>query len=227
MRPLMIFGAGFGTRMGALTADRPKPLIEVAERSLLDRALDLGRDAGCAPIVVNAHYRAAQIARHLEGSGVILSHEAPEILDTGGGLRNALPFLGEGPVATLNPDCVWAGPNPLTFLEAAWDPARMGALLLLVPLERSLAHVGAGDFALDPEGRLVRKGPNIFSGAQIIDPSGLGLIEGDAFSLNLYWNALSGQGRLFGIRYPGRWCDVGHPDGIAAAETLLGEASDV
>jgi MurNAc alpha-1-phosphate uridylyltransferase len=223
----MIFGAGFGTRMGALTAGRPKPLIEVAGRTLLDRTLDLGRDAGCAPIVVNAHYLAASLESHLAGSDVVLSIETPEILDTGGGLRHALPRLGPGAVATLNPDCVWAGPNPLILLRDAWDPARMGALLLLVPLEQSHAHEGTGDFALDPDGRLLRNGPNVYTGAQILDPSGLGDVADPVFSLNVYWNALASEGRLFGMVYPGRWCDVGHPAGIAAAEALLGGGPDV
>lgn len=217
----MIFGAGFGTRMGALTADRPKPLIEVAGLSLLDRARAIGAEAGCAPVVVNTHYRAGQIAEHLSGSDVIVSDESPRILDTGGGLRHALPHLGPGPVATLNPDGVWSGPNPLTCLEAAWDPARMSALLLLVPVERSLAHKGSGDFTLAGDGRLTRTGPNVYTGAQIIDPSGLDEIKDRVFSLNLYWNALAARGRLYGLVYPGRWCDVGHPEGIDAAEALL------
>ena len=227
MRPLMIFGAGVGTRMGALTAERPKPLLEVAGRTLVDRALEIGRDAGSAPVVVNTHYLADQMDRHLGGRDILVSHETPDILDTGGGLRQALPLLGEGAVATLNPDCIWAGTNPLSLLEEAWDSTRMGALLLVVPLEQSLAHEGAGDFDIDRAGRLLRGGPNIYTGAQIIDPSGLGRIAARAFSLNVYWNALAEQGRLFGLPYPGRWCDVGHPGGIAAAEALLGEVRDV
>lgn len=227
MRPLMIFGAGFGTRMGALTADRPKPLIEVAGRTLLDRAIEIGEEAGCAPVVVNTHYRADQMARHLEGRDVLVSHETPEILDTGGGLRRALPLLGETAVATLNPDCVWAGPNPLSLLERAWDPARMGALLLVVPLEQSLAHTGSGDFRVEAGGRLFRSGPNVYTGAQIVDPTGLADIPGRSFSLNVYWDALARNGRLFGLVYPGQWCDVGHPAGVAAAETLLRDLPDV
>jgi MurNAc alpha-1-phosphate uridylyltransferase len=99
--------------MGALTRDRPKPLVEVAGRALIDHALDLV--AGYAPprTVVNLHYRAGQLAAHLSGRGVALSHETPYILDTGGGLRAALPLLGDGPVLTMNSDAVWRGPNPL------------------------------------------------------------------------------------------------------------------
>jgi MurNAc alpha-1-phosphate uridylyltransferase len=219
----MIFGAGFGTRMGALTATRPKPLIPVAGVTLLDRARALGAETGHSPVVVNTHYMAEAMAHHLAGTGVRLSPEATRILDTGGGLRQALPLLGTGPVATLNPDCVWAGPNPLRVLEEAWDPARMGALLLVVPPERRHAHEGAGDFDIAEDGQLRRKGPHVYTGAQILDPSGLHDIADEVFSLNLLWNRLAADQRLFGVVYPGRWCDVGHPAGIAAAEALLAQ----
>ncbi|OZA00061.1 MAG: nucleotidyltransferase, partial [Rhodobacterales bacterium 17-64-5] len=128
--PLMLFAAGFGTRMGALTADRPKPLVMVAGRALIDHALDVAAGAGADRVVVNTHYRADQIAAHLAGRGVKISPEDP-ILETGGGLRAALPLLGPGPVAILNSDAIWTGANPLTQLAAAWDGARMEALLLL------------------------------------------------------------------------------------------------
>ncbi|MGI1662194.1 nucleotidyltransferase family protein [Palleronia sp. KMU-117] len=209
--------------MGALTAARPKPLIEVAGVTLLDRARALAHESGHSPVVVNTHYKAEAMARHLAGTDVRLSPEAPRILDTGGGLRHALPLLGDGPVATLNPDCVWSGPNPLRVLEGAWDPARMGALLLVVPLGRSHAHEGTGDFDLADDGRLRRKGPYVYTGAQILDPAGLGEIADEVFSLNLLWNRLATERRLFGVVYPGRWCDVGHPAGIQAAEALLGQ----
>lgn len=225
--PLMIFGAGFGTRMGPLTATRPKPLIDLGGVTLLDRARALGAGAGCAPVVVNTHYLAEAMARHLAGTGTIVSHESPRILETGGGLRHALPHLGPGPVATLNPDVLWSGPNPLTLLGSAWDPDRMGALLLVLPLSRAVAHMGSGDFSMDSDGRLGRVGPFVYTGAQILDPSGLHEIDEEVFSLNLLWAELAAEGRLFGIPYPGRWCDVGHPEGLAAAEALLAESPDV
>ena len=216
---LMIFAAGFGRRMGALTETRPKPLIEVAGETLLDRALAIGRAAGPSRIVANAHYEAAQIDRHLSGTEVRVVHETPDILDTGGGLRNALPHLGTGPVFTLNPDAAWRGPNPLNALASAWRDG-MGALLLLVPADRARAHGGRGDFALD-EDRLIRGGPFVYTGAQIVDPSRLDEIPDAAFSLNRYWDLLAAEGRLHGAVYDGDWCDVGHPDGIAQAERML------
>ena len=143
----MLFAAGFGTRMGELTRSRPKPLIPVAGRALLDHALDLAAGAGLSRQVVNAHYLAEQVVAHLDGRGIPVAVETPEILDTGGGLRAALPLLGPGPVFTLNTDAVWTGPNPLVTLAGAWDPARMDALLLLMRryCDEQLVNVGSGE----------------------------------------------------------------------------------
>ncbi|SMX32544.1 nucleotidyltransferase family protein [Maliponia aquimaris] len=216
---VMLFAAGFGTRMGALTIDRPKPLIKVAGRALLDHALDLTR--GIPTRVVNAHYHADQIVAHLHGTDVRVSVEQPEILDTGGGLRNALPLLGTVPVYTLNTDAIWKGPNPLDLLRAAWRPDQMDALLLCVPLERAIGRQGGGDFSLDAEGRLHRGGDLVYSGAQILRTEGLAQIPDPVFSLNRLWNAQADKGRLYGLPYPGQWCDVGRPEGIALAERML------
>lgn len=219
--PLMIFAAGLGTRMRPLTDMRPKPLIEVGGTTLLDRALALGRNAGAAPVVVNTHYLGAQIRRHLAGQDVLISSEAGSLLDTGGGLRKALPLLGAGPVMTLNPDVVWTGPNPLAALAAAWDETRMDALLALVPLDRATARKGAGDFTLDPEGRIARQGDLVYGGAQIIRPDLLAAIPERAFSLNRLWDQMIAEGRAFGMIHPGGWCDVGYPEAIPLAEALL------
>ena len=221
---VMLFAAGFGTRMGALTADRPKPLIEVAGRALLDHALDLAEAHGPLRKVVNAHYRAEQIEMHLAGRDVAVSIEEPDILDTGGGLRNALPLLGAGPVFTMNSDAVWAGPNPLALLQAAWDPARMEALLMTVPLENALGHGGTGDFTRAPDGRLQRGPGQVYGGIQIIKTDLLADIEAEKFSLNLLWDMMLQRETLFGLPYTGRWCDVGHPGGIPLAESLLAGA---
>lgn len=219
---VMLFAAGFGTRMGALTADRPKPLIPVAGKPLIDHALDLVRPAAPSRIVANIHYLPDQLRQHLDGSGVILSDESDRILETGGGLRKALPLLGSGPVFTMNTDAVWQGPNPLTLLSQAWEPDRMDALLLCIPRENAVGHTGAGDFLMDDENRL-RRGPGlVYSGLQILKADGLADIEEQVFSLNLLWNRMLDQGRLFGVGYPGQWCDVGRPEGIAQAEKMIG-----
>jgi len=225
-RAVMLFAAGFGTRMGALTADRPKPLIEISGRAMLDRALDLARAVAPDRIVVNTHYKAGMIADHLAGQEVALSPETPDILDTGGGLRAALPLLGTAPVYTLNPDAIWAGPNPLALLRDAWRPDEMDALLLCLPPERAHGRSGPDDFTADARGRIARGPGLVYGGAQIIRTEALAEIPERAFSLNRLWDAMIAQGRAHALTYPGQWCDVGHPGGIALAENLL-ERADV
>lgn len=223
--PLMMFAAGFGTRMKPLTDDRPKPLIEVAGKPLFDHALELGRDAGCTPIVANLHYKADQLEQHLAGTGVITMIEWPEILDTGGGLRNALNRLGDNTVVTMNTDAVWAGPNPIDLLQDAWEPDRMDAMLIGIRLENARGYDGAGDFTLAEDGRLSRGAGLLYGGVQIIKTDLLLDISEPVFSLNLLWDAMLSRKRLFGLPYPGLWCDVGHPAGISRAEEMLASAS--
>jgi MurNAc alpha-1-phosphate uridylyltransferase len=221
---ILIFAAGFGTRMGTLTADRPKPLVSVAGRALLDHALDCVDGADIGRKVVNTHYRHEQVARHLEHrDDITLSHETPEILETGGGLRHAQPLLGPGPVFTLNTDAVWTGSNPLRQLAARWDPARMDALLLLVPRSRATGYGGKGDFVLEDTGRISRGPGLVYTGAQIIRPDRLSEIEESCFSVNRLWDLLLKDGRCFGAVHDGGWCDVGRPEGIGTAEAMLSE----
>ncbi len=223
---LMLFAAGFGTRMKHLTKTQPKPMIKVAGKPLIDHAIDLGRDAGCAPIVANLHYLPDVLEAHLAPQSVQTVTELPDILETGGGLRNALPVLGAKPVFTSNTDAVWAGPNPLRLLADAWRPEVMDALLMTVPLDHAVGHGGGGDFDLDANGALTRGGAMIYGGVQIIKTDGLADIDLAKFSLNLLWDRMLQDGRLHGLTYPGRWCDVGHPEGITLAEQML-ENADV
>ena len=228
--PLMLFAAGFGTRMGALTRDRPKPLIAVAGRSLLDHALALADEAGITRPAINLHYRGDQIAAHLAGRDVALSWESEMILETGGGLKAARPLLGSGPVLTLNTDAVWTGANPLRELASAWDTVRMEALLLLVPLSRAMGHEGSGDFNLGADGRISRAegGPGlVYVGAQILNPARLAGFSQRVFSLNLLWDRMIAEGSAYGLIHDGGWCDVGRPEGIALAEALLAQSGDV
>lgn len=215
----MLFAAGFGTRMGALTKDRPKPLIEVAGKPLLEHALEFTTKIPTR--VVNAHYHAAQIEAYAENRNLIVSTERPDILDTGGGLRHALPLLGDGPTFALNTDAVWHGPNPLDLLKSAWNPDVMNALLLCVPLQNAIGRKGGGDFSLTEDNQLIRKGDLVYTGAQITKTEGLQHIPDAVFSLNLLWNQMAENGRLHGLTYPGKWCDVGHPDGITLAEDMV------
>ncbi len=227
--PLLIFAAGFGTRMRELTADRPKPLIPVAGRPLIDHALQVARLAGVARPVVNLHYRAAQMEEHLREAGVVFSLEHGQILETGGGLKAALPVLGPGPVMVLNSDAIWTGLNPLAQLIAAWDGARMDALLLLLPVEAASAHGSVSDFRLAADGRISRArgaAGHVYLGASMINPDRLAQISDAVFSLNRPWDDIITDGRAYGLVHQGGWCDVGTPEGIGAAEALLKAGSN-
>ncbi len=220
---VMIFAAGFGTRMGALTRNTPKPLINVAGRPLIDRALDLAQAVHPRRIVANLHYLPDQLEAHLAPKQVLTTREEPDVLETGGGLRAALPLLGSGPVFTLNPDAIWSGPNPMELLKQAWDPDKMDALLMCVPIDQTIGHTGTGDFTADPDGRISRGPGLIYGGTQIMKTEGLAAFPQKAFSLNLSWDQMHQAGRLFGLTYPGRWCDVGRPEGIVLAERLISD----
>lgn len=219
---IMLFAAGFGTRMGALTATCPKPLIKVAGKALIDHALDIVDATNLNTVVANSHYLPEMLADHLVDRNVILSYE-PEILETGGGLRHALPLLGNGAVFTLNTDAVWTGNNPLETLRIAWDPEKMDALLLLVPPENARGYTRDGDFLQATDGTIKRGPGMVYSGAQIIKTDGLENIHDSKFSLHALWDQMYENGRIFGVIHSGGWCDVGTPAGITIAETMLGE----
>ncbi len=226
----MVLAAGLGTRMRPLTDDRPKPLLELGGRSLLDHALDRLQAAGVAQVVVNAHWFGAQIeaamARRTDPRIHLQREES--LLETGGGVAMALPRLGEAPFAVVNGDAFWLdGPTPaLTRLAAAFDDAEMDALLLMVRTTQVEGAVGKGDFLLDPVGRMRRPkereiAPYLFAGVQILSPR---LFEGapsGAFSLNRLYDAAIGRGRLFGLVHDGLWFHLSTPEDLRHAEATL------
>ena len=224
----MLFAAGRGTRMGALTADQPKPLVTVAGKSLIDHAMAQVDAVQPSRKVANLHYKAEMLRGPLTLRGYALSEEET-LLETGGGLRLALPLLGSGPVMTLNSDAVWTGENPFAQLSQTWDAARMDGLLLLLPGGRATGHHGPGDFLRDSDGRLSRAqgAPgDVYLGAQILRTDDLAEVAQQVFSLNLIWDRMIARGRLFGVIHQGGWCDVGRPEGIALAEALLAGAQN-
>ncbi|MEM9393831.1 MAG: nucleotidyltransferase family protein [Pseudomonadota bacterium] len=218
---VMIFAAGFGTRMGALTQSCPKPLLQVGGQPLLHHALGIADSAGIDRKVVNIHYLPDQVRTALKDrADVAISDETSEILDTGGGLKAARPLLGEDAVFTLNSDAIWSDPQVLQPLAEAWDPDRMDALLLTVPLARAKGRPAPGDFALAADGQLERGGAYVYTGAQILSLSTLETVTERAFSLNRIWDGAARENRLFGLEYSGHWVDVGHPEGLVLANKL-------
>ncbi len=217
----MIFAAGYGTRMGDLTKSTPKPMIPVGGRPMIDYAIDWAREAGLTNIVANTHHLADQLETYLSPTDVRTSHEAPKILETGGGLKAGLPLLGSEPLVTLNSDAMLSGPNPVSLLLDHWQP-QMQALLLLVPKSQALTSRDTADFSLE-HGEICRNGDHFYTGIQILNPVRLYEIEDTSFSLNQYWDLLAETVPLNGLVYPGTWCDVGDPQGIIMAEKMLAD----
>lgn len=224
----MVLAAGLGLRMRPITETLPKPLVAVAGRTMLDRALDHLAAARVGQLVVNTHWLADKVAAHLAGRpGITLSHEEV-LLETGGGVAKALPHLGAAPFYVVNSDIIWTdGAIPaLKRLADAWDDGRMDGLLLLSRTATAMGYEGAGDFFLDPQGvprrRAAREvAPLLFSGVQILSPRLFkGAPEGK-FSLNLLYDRALEDGRLFGIVHDGRWFHVGTPQALPEVEAAL------
>lgn len=224
----MILAAGRGERMRPLTDTTPKPMIPVAGRSMLDRSMDRLAAHGVRTIVVNVHHLGEQIAAQL-GSRAQIVREG-RLLDTGGSVKNALPLLGAGPWFILNGDGLWRdGAEPmLSRMEAAWDPARMDALLLLHPIEKAIGREATdrGDYFLEADGRARRRGaapsaPYLFASVSICDSQLLRDSPDAPFSLVKLWDRAQAEGRLFGLVHDGDWFHVGTPLALAEAEALL------
>jgi MurNAc alpha-1-phosphate uridylyltransferase len=231
-RTAMIMAAGLGKRMRPLTATRPKPLIEVNGKALLDHVLEKLRIAGVKKVVVNVHYLADALEAHLKsrdhGLEIVISDERDVLMETGGGLIKAAPLIDSDPFLALNSDNLWIdGPaDTLKLLASQWDDAKMDALLLLVPQARALNHKGLGDFHMERSGRIRRRekshvAPFVFTGIQIVSKRLLRDAPDGPFSTNILWNRAIEEGRCFGAVHQGLWFDVGTPQSIQLTETAL------
>lgn len=228
----MIMAAGKGTRMMPLTADRPKPLVQVGGVALLDHVLDHLRDAGVGNIVINAHYRADMVeqhmAQHARDFHVAISDERDVLRDTGGGLVHALPLIHEDPFLCVNADNWWTndGQNAFARLMEHWDDSRMDVLMLVVPFDRANNTQGIGDFDMDEDGLLARRkqgasGAFVWTGIQLLAKRLIADPPETVFSTNVFWDRAIAAGRCFGIVHQGLWFDVGYPDAITATENML------
>ncbi|WP_148259499.1 nucleotidyltransferase family protein [Polymorphum gilvum] len=232
----MILAAGLGKRMRPITATTPKPLIEVNGKALIDHGIDRLVQAGVKTCVVNVHYLADLVevhVRHRRDIDVVVSDERDQLLETGGGIRKALPLLGREPFFLLNADTAYwiEGVKPnLEHLIEAWDENRMDALLLIAEVVNSVGYSGRGDFLMDKEGRLTRRperqmSPFAYAGAAILHPR---LFEGGPdgrFSLNVLFDRAIGEGRLYGVQMEGIWLHIGTPEAIREAECAVRESA--
>ena len=229
----MVMAAGLGKRMRPLTATRPKPLVEVAGKPLIDHALDRLRAAGVKKAVVNVHYLGDSLEAHLsnraDGLEIAISDEREQLLETGGGLVRALPMIDSDPFLAVNSDSVWVdGPvDTIRLLASNWKEEEMDALLLVVPHARAYCHKGQGDFHMSAGGALRRRktgvAPFVYTGIQMVSKR---LFEGDLppgpFSTNLLWDRAIENRRCFGTVHQGLWFDIGAPANIKKTEEILG-----
>ena len=236
MTTAMVLAAGLGQRMRPLTADRPKPLVEVGGRALIDHVLDRLTAGGIETAVVNIHYLGEQIIDALaarERPRIAISDERDELLDTGGGVAKALALLGDAPFLVHNSDSIWTEgvEDNLQRMRKYWDGARMDCLMLLAMTTTSTGYDGRGDFTMDSRGRVSRRGeheiaPFAFTGVSIMHPRLFEEAPAGAFSLNRLWDRAIAAGRLYGLRLEGRWMHVGSPLGLAEAEQALAKRYD-
>ncbi len=225
-RRAMILCAGLGTRMRPLTDTLPKPLIPVAGKTMLARAFEHLHAVGISNIVVNTHYLAPLIKKAVP-SETLISYE-DVLYDTGGGIKKALPLLGEGAFFTLNGDSVWTGSESLTAMDQLWDEDKMDALLLLIPRKKAHGYSGAGDFFLSPENKLSRRetaleAPYVYGGIQLISPHLFEDFPIEPFSLNVIWDQALQKGRLFGYVHQGEWFHISTPEDLKQYEPMVGE----
>jgi MurNAc alpha-1-phosphate uridylyltransferase len=228
----MLLAAGLGARMRPLTDHKPKPLVAVLGKPLIDHALDRLQAANVATVVVNVHYMADAIEAHLAGRArptILISDERAQLLETGGGILKALQWLGERPFFVMNADSLWLeADSNLPRLALGFDPARMDARLLLAPIERAIGFDGRGDYAIDAAGRLEARGareraPFVYAGVAVLTPQLFAGAPSGPFSLVRLFARAEAAGRLHGMLLDGTWMHVGSPEAIAAAEALLRE----
>jgi MurNAc alpha-1-phosphate uridylyltransferase len=223
----MILAAGLGKRMRPLTDTLPKPLISIGGKSLLERTFDHVKKAGISNIVVNTHYLAplieeAALRIHPETK---ISYEKV-LLETGGGIKKALPLLGHQPFFTLNGDSVWTGVNSLTSMRNVWNQKKMQALLLLIPREKAQGYNGQGDFFMSERGFLTRPSgnavaPYIYIGVQLTSSALFHHSPENSFSLNVLWDRALREGRLFGYVHQGDWFHISTPEDLEKYEPLI------
>ena len=233
----MILAAGLGTRMAPLTLEKPKPLIELRRKPLIDHCIDRLVQNGINFIVVNVHYKAEQIIAHIEQRQARdknvefrISDERDAILESGGGIARALPLFNGEPFFTYNSDSLWVEGmgSAIQRMKTRWNPESMDALMLLAPCTTAIGYDDRGDFLMDSFGVLKRRpemavAPFVWTGLQIIHPRLFDGAPTGRFSINPLWDKAIAKGRLSGVRLDGVWIHVGTPQGLEEAESFLSD----
>lgn len=229
----MILAAGLGKRMRPITNRIPKPLVEVAKRTLVDRIIDRLVDIDVRDIVVNLHHLGHLLQQHLERRDdvtITFIKEDDILLETGGGVANAIDHFGNDPFFAINGDTLWlnGAEDGLMRLVRFWKPETMDAALLLHSTVDAYGYSGLGDFLVDPMGKLTRRperevSPYLFTGVQILKPELFTNVPEGPFSLNVIYDRVLEEEKLFGIVHDGEWFHIGTPNGLAEAEQYMQE----
>ena len=226
----MILAAGRGQRMRPITDKTPKPMLKINDRPRLSHALERLEAVGVTDVVINTHYLAEKIERHFKGyQGAKLQFSSEEdLLETGGGVKKALPMLGDAPFYVVNGDAFWLnGPTAaLARLAGEWNGDRLDARLMLHSTVDAYGYDGLGDFQCEADGLLIRRieaevAPWLFAGVQILDPASLKDAPEGKFSLNWVYDRALEAGRLYGMIHDGEWFHIGTPDGLGEAERYM------
>ena len=231
----MTLAAGFGKRMRPLTDDRPKPMVELDGRPMIDHVLARLAKVGVEQVIVNLHYQADVLENHLQqrqsAPKILFSNERDEILDTGGGIKQALPLIGDQPFWLHNSDSVWieSETDNLARMLERYDPDKMDCLMLLASAKTSIGYDGQGDFFIEQGGRLRRRtgheiSPHVFTGVSILHPRLFEPSPDHAFSINILWDRAIEQGRVYGLAFEGIWMHVGDPQSLKQAEKAIHDA---
>ncbi|HTH96104.1 MAG TPA: nucleotidyltransferase family protein [Stellaceae bacterium] len=227
----MVLAAGRGERLRPLTDNLPKPLVQIDERTMLDHAIDRLVAVGIERVVVNVHYLADQIIEHLKPRHdveIVISRE-DKVLETGGGVTNALTLLGDEPFFVLNGDSFILNgkASALDRLAEAYDPDNVDAVLLLQRTASAVGYDGErGDFLLDQMGRPTRRtatdvAPYVFAGVQLLSPKLFRDVPAGPFSLNVIYDRAAESQRLLALVHDGEWYHVGTPDGLETVRAQL------
>ncbi len=229
IKTALVLAAGQGMRMRPLTLQTPKPLLAVAGRSMLDRALDKLADASVERAVVNFHHLGDQIKTHClahtAAPQILLSDETDAVLETGGGIKRARPLLGDAPFFTVNADTLWQdGATPaLQRLTEFWNPDHMDVLLLLHATERTIGHKTQGDYFMEANGQLRWRGdaptaPYMFASIALLKPQLFDNAPDGAFSQKWVWDRVEITGRLYGLVHDGAWYHASTPADLTTIE---------
>jgi MurNAc alpha-1-phosphate uridylyltransferase len=227
----MVFAAGLGTRMRPITETLPKPLVEVHGRTLIDYCLDRLAENGVERAIVNVHWLADQIEAHLakrKAPKIIISDERSTLLDQGGGIKRALPLIGDDPFLICNTDAFWIeGPRSnIARLARSFDPETMDILLLVAAGAGAVGVDWPGDFVMTHDGRLQSREPRhvapfVYTGVGIVKPQLFASETAEVFRLAPFFHTAAAKGRLYGVRLDGLWVHVGRPESIAEADTAI------